>query len=660
MTATPVRKRLAAVAAAAALLASPPVARALSTTIIAEPVTKAVFHVGAAVESINPPAGVHVWSGGFGASPEFDSSNVLHGHDLQVRAVYISNGVHAVAMATADVQGWFASYQEGDQYGITDIRKQAAAQIGDGMSSSDIIVQATHTHSGPTVEGIWGPVEPAYLQWLHDQTVAALVAAAKRAVPSYVEWANVDAPYLDNTDLNETDSYPGWIQDGQVSALRAVAVKDGAPVAVYANVPAHPDIVDGASTGILTADYFGFARDNLEAQLGGVAVVGPSTLGREESPIQVAGQDHSIFYAGQVTNLIDKALSEGKWLTNSTVLSAETMVNVPADNPALIGLNEAWSLPDDQKEAEFEQTGIYPIDRSTSAPYATGPAFGTYLTVLRVGGLAFVSQPGEPFPEIRDALVRATRNADEIVTLSKGQDDLGYYFPAALTPLVAVHDNDHIEYNPSFAQGDVIIQGSAQDLAAVGFDTDPVAYGRPLPNNDYSKDLQPAVQAIASPSRGDVGPDGTFTTTFKAIGENAYLGQNSLQGSTVMWDFGDGTKGTSGYGRKDNNFVPHSYRVGHYKATVSGTDSNGRTVEFPVYIEAFPRLAPVVSATSNPDGSVTYRVDVSGGDGTVLAIRWALPDGTSAYGPTVTAAGSAAAPTVFVTDGTGTVASATL
>src|SRR4051794_37366164 len=177
----------------------------------------ATFQVGAASESIAPIPGVPVYAGGFGASPPITSE-----HDpIEVRAFYVSNGKKAVAMATVDAQAYFAAYQEGPDYGITSAREQAAQQIG-GMDRADIIVQATHTHAGATLEGIWGPVPLPYLKLVHDQTVKAIVEAARDARAAHLQVGTYDAPWISNIDNNQTDSYPGWAQDGQVSVLRAV------------------------------------------------------------------------------------------------------------------------------------------------------------------------------------------------------------------------------------------------------------------------------------------------------------------------------------------------------------------------------------------------------------------------------------------------------
>lgn len=82
-----------------------------------------------------------------------------------------------------DAQAMFASYREDPHLGLTGIRQDAAQQIGGGMTQGDIIVQATHSHAAPTLEGIWGPVPIAYLRKVHDQTVAAIVEAAENAKP---------------------------------------------------------------------------------------------------------------------------------------------------------------------------------------------------------------------------------------------------------------------------------------------------------------------------------------------------------------------------------------------------------------------------------------------------------------------------------------------
>ncbi|MEA2131741.1 MAG: hypothetical protein QOJ85_4632, partial [Solirubrobacteraceae bacterium] len=356
----------------------------------------ATFRVGAATASIAPLPGVPVYAGGFGASPPIDSQ-----HDpIEVRAFYVSNGRHAVAIATVDAQAYFSAYQEGADYGITSVRDIAAQEMSGGgapaMSANDIIVQATHSHAAATLEGIWGPVPLPYLKLVHDQAVKALIEARRNARTAHLQIGSFDAPWLDNIDTNQTDSYPGWAQDGQVSVLRAVSPSGGS-IASFVSVPAHGDIVDGADEKTLSADYFGFVRAALDQRLGGVNVVGPATLGREETPVQVGGFPVAQWFSGVVTSIVGRALADAHWITDDTVASADHFTQVPGTNPALLALVAADKLPDAQKQQLFAASGEYPIDRSTDPPYLTGNVIGSDLTALRIGTDVFLSMPGEPF-----------------------------------------------------------------------------------------------------------------------------------------------------------------------------------------------------------------------------------------------------------------------
>ncbi|MDX6663983.1 MAG: hypothetical protein QOG68_189, partial [Solirubrobacteraceae bacterium] len=535
-----------ALACAAALAAAAPA--------VAAP-APALFEVGAATASINPDPNVPVYAGGFGASPPITQVN----DPIEVRAFYVSNGKHAVAMATVDAQAYFSAYQEGPDYGITSVREIAAQEISAGggppVSAADIIVQATHTHAGATLEGIWGPVPVSYLQKVHDATVKAIVEAARGARDAHLQMGSYDAPWLDNIDNNQTDSYPGWSQDGQVSVLRAVTPQ-GAPIASFVSVPAHGDIVEGSGEKKLSADYFGFVRAALDKRLGGINVVGPATLGREETPVQVGGIPVAEWFSGVVTSIVGRALADAHWITDPTVSSANTFTRVAGTNPALLALVAANKLPDAQKmqlwQAAADVQSLYPIDRSIDPPYLTGNVIGTDLTALRIGGNVFLSMPGEPFPEIRHAIADATTGADHIVALSKGQDDWGYFYPAWTWGFTSLYDSDHNIFNIAPQAGDQVILDQAANVRTLGFPVD-TAVGKPLPTR-FEQALRPGVQAMANPTWGDVGDDGTLPVVFTAIYDAAYAYSrpndvlpdqaripNGDRATPVHVDFGDGS-----------------------------------------------------------------------------------------------------------------------
>jgi len=599
--------------------------------------TPPVFRVGAAARSIDPT--VAVYAGGFSLSPPITRVR----DPLEVRAFYVSNGRHAIAIAVVDSQAYFSAYQEGPDYGITAVRADAAREIsaagGPRMTQGDVIVQGTHSHAAPTLEGIWGPVPPAYLREVHDQAVAALAAAAATARPARLQVATLDDRNLAGVNINQ-DDYQGWVNDPQISVLRAVNPRTGATLA---NIPVHGAHICGECDTILSADYFGSVRASLDRLLGGVSVVGPATLGRLESPVETTGATNMEWLSGVITNDVLEALGTAHWVSDATVASAESLVQIPATNAALLALNRAWSLPDAQKQQEAQATGIYPIDRSTSPPYVQGNVLGTYLTALRVGGVAFLSMPGEPFPEVRYTIKQST-DAPIVVALSKGQDDFGYFYPSFDYVFPELYNSDHAIFNIAPHAGDQIVPGQVANLGAVGFATRPVL-AAPLAN-DYAQKLRPGLQTLASPPTGDADASGRFTTALQAIYMPASVVDAPLAGP-VHWDFGDGTSADTGYlvvgqdygqtgqGPQGHPLFSHAFPVGTHRVVASGHDTAGNPASWTVDVVVHPRLAASARCTISRRGRATLVGRVRGGQGTVLAWRWLFSDGASAGGPRV-------------------------
>lgn len=573
-------KRLGLVGGLAALLVA---ALAVAAHAAQPPTKPALFRVGAASESVMPPADLAVYDGGFGQGDPITGDPTIPGDPgnyLAARALYVSNGSHAVALVVVDSQGLFAAYQQDPNLGVDGMRRDAAAAVP-GLRAQDIIVQGSHSHSAPTSMGIWGPVPTAYLQEIHDRVVLAIKTAAQNARPARLRFGTVSAPDLDNWVLNQTDSYAGWQQDGQVSVLWAQGL-DGSTIATYANVPAHPDIVNGASQHLLTADYFGDVRQHLEAQLGGTSVVGGATLGREESPVQVGGIQEMQWYATVVTSRVDEALRHAQYVTDSTVASAQTFIYVPGSNPLLLGLVLSWGLPAAVQQQEANNVA-YPIDRADTPPYQAGAVLGTPVTALRIGRLAYVSLNGEAFPEVRYGIASAVSDAQAIVGLSLGNDQLGYYEPAfawAFANGETPYHSDHLEYNVSPFLGDELIQAQVRNLAAIGFGTLPLAPPAPM-QYDWAQAARNGVQALGA----QIGPR---TVEFQGFyGDSALWGTTAgqLQGAGnpyaqqggLHWNFGDGSPEVMTPMKDDRHsqFISHTFRPGTYTVQVWGFDQQG-------------------------------------------------------------------------------------
>jgi hypothetical protein len=484
------------------------------------------------------------------------------------------------------------------------------------MSAGDVIVQATHTHAGPTLEGIWGPVPLSYLKLVHDQVVGAIADAARTAQPAHLQFATLDDPNIAGVNINQ-DDYQGWVTDPQVSILRAVRAAGGRTIGTFASVPTHGAHICGQCLQILSADYFGAVRAQLDRQLGGVNVVGPATLGRLESPVETTGPANMEWISGVIANDLLEALGRAQWITSSTLSAHTSTVRIAATNPLILTLNDAWRLSPAGRGQFAQATGQYPVDRAVVPPFRRLTVLGTWLTAIRVGDVAFLSMPGEPFPEVRLTIAGAS-SAKTVVALSKGQDDFGYFFPAFDYVFPELYNSDHLLFSVAPQAGDQIIAGQEANLNAVGFATKNAGAG-PLPNV-YSQKLKPGLQALASPPTGDADTSGRFTTTLQAIYMPASLFDSPLAGQ-VHWDFGDGTTADTGYLSVGQDFgqtgqgphgqptFTHSFAPGTYRVTASARDTLGNPVSWTLTVRAFPRLR-VSGRCAHPR--------VAGGDGAVL------------------------------------------
>jgi hypothetical protein len=663
-----------AIAAAGGLTAAAPALAHASRR--GSPPPPARFHVGAAVVNIDP--GVTTYSGGFGASPPIPPGRVV-GSPLSVRALYIRVAGRAVAVEVVDSQGEFAAYQEGARYGIGYARRRAAAIIdarhaGPRMTAADIIVQATHSHSAPTLEGLWGPVPPPYLREVTDAETTALVEAAERARPARLAFGTADASALDDTAVAQYDGYAGWAGDPLLTVLRAVSPTTGRTIATFVTVPAHPDIVCGQCHRMLTADYPGVVRQALQRQLGGVALVGAGTLGREETPVQATGLADMRLLARQATDLADAALGRARWLRSDRLAASQRFVRIPGTNAALLSLNAAYRLPPSGRQRIEQVTGEYPIDRADVPPYLAGSVVGTYLTALRIGDLAYVSAPGEPFPEVREAIAAATPGAT-VVALSKAQDDLGYFYPAWVTPFTEVFPSDGLTNSVAPEAGNQVIDGQVANLAALGFATRAPLAG---PGRVHPAQMaRPGVQVVGGPFAGDAGRDGRLVVRMVAVYSPPDLPEGTLdygppagvaveQGTRgpVRWWFGDGTTGTSGYhefaGRDRRPVVvTHAFPVGRHVVHVRVVSATGQAAAWTFTVRVYPALHPLVGTDRLAGRRVRLTAGLRGGDGLALTYRWLLPAGRIRYARSLVVPAGTRVRLVAV-DGTGTVATRTV
>lgn len=173
-------------------------------------------------------------------------------HDpLTVRALVVDD----TALVVADVIGLHE-----DMVGRVRQRVSLPAQ--------NVICAATHTHGAPvSMAGRLGDgADPAFLQAIEDGCVAAIEQARSNARP-----ARLTVGMGGDPDVARNRRHDDGPVDRSVPVLR-VHGADGAVLAVLVSYALHP-VVLGADNRLLTADYVGYVRSEVEAAFPGAIAI---------------------------------------------------------------------------------------------------------------------------------------------------------------------------------------------------------------------------------------------------------------------------------------------------------------------------------------------------------------------------------------------------
>jgi neutral ceramidase len=176
------------------------------------------------------------------------------------------------------------------------VRQGAEARIG--IPAAHIIVAATHTHSGPSTDGLLVPREEAYVHGLTAGLITLIQDAARNLQPvklsatsgreetisHYRRLMADDGHVVMNWEPYPPEHIVGplGVADSEVGVVKIVAADDpGGPERVLAmlfNHTGHPNVLSGDNY-LFSGDYPGLAAQLLEEEFGGVALFFNGALG---------------------------------------------------------------------------------------------------------------------------------------------------------------------------------------------------------------------------------------------------------------------------------------------------------------------------------------------------------------------------------------------
>ena len=212
---------------------------------------------GSAVADITPSESVFLF--GYPNVPRW-STGV---HDpLLASALHISDGATAALFVASDII--FVTRSSTQR-----IRQRITAATG--FPGANILISATHTHSGPmTVDYLANEHDSAvprtdakYLQWFEDQCVAAAVRAVATAAPARIGLAVGDA-----TGVGSNRRDPDGPADLSLPVLFVQRRADASPLAIMLICSMHPTVLHEDST-LISGDFPGLARRYLQSRVVG-------------------------------------------------------------------------------------------------------------------------------------------------------------------------------------------------------------------------------------------------------------------------------------------------------------------------------------------------------------------------------------------------------
>ncbi len=335
-------------------------------------------------------------SGGFGSCPDATSK----AGDLFARSLAFYSDDTRIVFVGVDFIGWTSNLSE-----------KVFAQVK-GVDTNNIMIGASHTHSGPDIYGFPDEagklyVDLDYIDWMCGEVAASINEAVKNLEPASVKIAVGEAE-----GQIAYNYYAPQLYDPRCSVIQALDAK-GETLCTLVNYAVHPEVL-GSKRGILSPDLCGPLYDRIEAKGGGMALFMNGAQG------------------GMVT--ADNRILEGQpgreradydECTRIGNLLADEALRIISDAP----VQETPELTIATKMVEFpvemEKFLMAAAFSPFKYPITEDKTIVTRINIVNLGSAQLLTIPGEALPNIGYWLKRKM-GIDHTFLLGLTNDALGY------------------------------------------------------------------------------------------------------------------------------------------------------------------------------------------------------------------------------------------
>lgn len=366
------------------------------------------WQAGAAVVNISPrPQDLDgaLYLGGYGKDRERGPALGVH-TPISARALALTDGRERLLLVVLDLAGF-------DQDLASQIRAGAAAATG--WPRERVWVSATHSHSAPDLQGLWGGVPDGYRAYVAERAVEAARQAVARLEPVELAAATVRVNGL-GANLRQ------WAFTDESFSLLVARRAAGPLVAVLVNAGIPPAIL-GPENRLVSPDWVGPMRSALEEWQGGTALF-ISGVGGDVAPSAETGGFHGVTDFGlKVAKAVNEALEALSGAGGKQATASEWLV-LPAQLAVSV---EQVSLPvQNEQFLEAVEAGLlgYEVDQSGSVTtwvgrvvLGRGDARAEALTI-----------PGEVVTRL-GIQIRGLMHSPNAFILALTHDTLGVFLP---------------------------------------------------------------------------------------------------------------------------------------------------------------------------------------------------------------------------------------
>ncbi|NJD04282.1 MAG: hypothetical protein FIA99_17185 [Ruminiclostridium sp.] len=279
---------------------------------------------GFGTSDITPPIGVEL--SGFGWYIERKSTGIIE--PLLARAMVWQAGETKGAIISCDLIGVTKELVE-------DVRTRVSVECR--IPPGNILVCATHTHSGPAVVNLigWGERDIEYLKTLPARIAASANSAESQMVASELEYGEAE---IKGISFNRED------KEGQIdSLLKVVKVKSNGKVTGFlVNYSCHP-VVMCAQTYLISGDFIGLALNKVAGANGCTGLFLQGSCGDQNPIYRFLPQDEAIpklhILSDRFAEAIEAALNNTQPVILDKISAARQEITLPqivADRPTIL------------------------------------------------------------------------------------------------------------------------------------------------------------------------------------------------------------------------------------------------------------------------------------------------------------------------------------